>query len=164
MTSPDKALQIKAWITAIIGFGTALWGATGWGIIILGAAIALDYLTGTWAALKNGEWSSSVAREGLWHKLGEITALLVAMLCDIALRVIIHSPAASFLQGIPLPETLFTMLVSVWYIFTELGSIIENAGKLGAPVPEWLKKMIAKLRDKSEPEIQEKTDNRQNKE
>lgn len=153
MNAPDKALQIKAWVSAIIGFGTALWGATGWGIIILFTAIVLDYATGTWAALKNGEWSSSVAREGLWHKLGEITALLVAMLVDIALRVIIRSPAASFLQDLPLPETLFTMLVSVWYIFTELGSIIENAAKLGAPVPEWLKKMIAKLRDKAEPEI-----------
>ena len=161
MNAPDKALQIKAWLSAIIGFGTALWGATGWGIIILFASIVLDYATGTWAALKNGEWSSSVAREGLWHKLGEITALLVAMLVDIALRVIVKSPAASFLQDLPLPETLFTMLVSVWYIFTELGSIIENAAKLGAPVPEWLKKMIAKLRDKAEPEIpdeEEKTE------
>lgn len=158
MTAPDKAMKVKAWITAIIAFGSALWGATGWVVIILGAAIALDYLTGTAAALKNGEWSSTVAREGLWHKLGEITALLVAMLCDIALRVIIHSPAASFLQDLPLPETLFTMLVSVWYIFTELGSIIENAAKLGAPVPDWLRKMIKKLRDKAEPEIPEENE------
>lgn len=155
MTAPEKATQIKAWITAIIGFGTALWGATGWGIIILFATILLDYLTGTWAALKAGEWSSAVAREGLWHKLGEITSLLVAILVDIALQVIIKSPAASFLQDLPIPDTLFTMLVSVWYIFTELGSIIENAAKLGAPVPEWLRKMIAKLRDKAEPEIQD---------
>ena len=164
MNAPDKALKIKAWITAIIGFGTALWGATGWGIIILFAAIVLDYLTGTWAALKNGEWSSSIAREGLWHKLGEITSLLVAMLVDIALQVIIKSPAASFLQDLPLPDTLFTMLVSIWYIFTELGSIIENAAKLGAPVPDWLRKMISKLRDKAEPEIPEKTENKKTEE
>ena len=155
MKAPDKALEIKGWITAILGFGTALWGATGWGVIILFACILLDYVTGTWAALKDGEWSSTVARQGLWHKLGEIVALLVAALCDIALKVLIASPAAGFLDGLPLPQTLCTVLVSIWYIFTELGSIIENASKLGAPIPEWLRKMIAKLRDKSEPEIPE---------
>ena len=31
----------------------------------------------------------------------------------------------------------------VWYIFTELGSIAENAAKMGANVPEWLLKLLA---------------------
>jgi phage-related holin len=38
------------------------------------------------------------------------------------------------------------LVVTIWYIFTELGSIIENAGKLGAPVPEWLSKVILSLK------------------
>ena len=37
------------------------------------------------------------------------------------------------------------MLVLVWYILTELGSIVENAGRLGAPLPAWLSKAIAAL-------------------
>lgn len=152
MNVPDKATEIKATITAIIAFGTALWGTTGWAVIIVLACIALDYLTGSWAALKNGKWSSSVARQGLWHKLGELTSLLVAALLDIALKVVLESsPAAEALSGIGLPSTACTILVSVWYIFTELGSIIENAADLGAPVPAWLAKMIAKIRDKATP-------------
>ena len=34
--------------------------------------------------------------------------------------------------------------------FEALGSIIENAGKLGAPIPEGLRRGIALLRDKTE--------------
>ena len=34
-------------------------------------------------------------------------------------------------------------LVLAWYILTELGSILENAVKLGARVPKWLTKLLA---------------------
>ena len=40
---------------------------------------------------------------------------------------------------------LLCPLVVVWYILTEAGSIIENAGALGAPIPAWLTKMVASL-------------------
>ena len=77
MNAPEKAFEIKAAIVAIFAFCTALWGWLGWAIIAMFACMALDYLTGTWAAIYNGEWSSSVARSGLWHKLGEIVAVHV---------------------------------------------------------------------------------------
>lgn len=34
-------------------------------------------------------------------------------------------------------------LVFVWYILTELGSILENAVKMGVPIPEWLMKLLS---------------------
>jgi phage-related holin len=37
-------------------------------------------------------------------------------------------------------------LVVVWYILTELGSIAENAAAMGAPVPEFLKKILQKTK------------------
>ena len=37
---------------------------------------------------------------------------------------------------------LICPIVVVWYILTEFGSIIENAGELGAPIPGFLKNMI----------------------
>lgn len=40
---------------------------------------------------------------------------------------------------------LFGPLVVAWYVITELGSILENAGKLGAPLPAWFKKAIGAL-------------------
>ena len=144
MNTPDKATQIKAAVAAFFAFMTALWGWVGWAIIIWISCVVLDYISGTAAARRNGEWSSEVARDGLWHKLGEIFAVLVAALCDIALGVILKSAPIA----IPFDfQTLITPIVLLWYIITELGSILENAGKLGAPLPKWLKKMLKQYKD-----------------
>lgn len=158
MDAPTKAIEIKATISAMLALLTALWGWLGWLVVVFAFCILLDYFTGTWAAKAANEWSSKVARQGLWHKLGEIVAVLVAALCDIALRAITND-ATILLANFTLP-CLITPIVTVWYIFTELGSIIENAGKLGAPIPAGLRKAIAQFRDKAEkiPTIQEVDD------
>jgi len=137
MNAPSKAQEIKAFLAAGVAFLTALWGWVGWIIFLLVAAIALDYITGTLAAKATGEWTSKMAREGLWHKLGEIVALLVAALCDIAISVILHTEAGQILDGLPYGNYI-TLIVAVWYFFTEAGSILENVKKLGAPIPDWL--------------------------
>lgn len=41
-----------------------------------------------------------------------------------------------------------SLLVTVWYLLNEALSITENAGRMGAPVPEWLSKYIAVLKNK----------------
>ena len=153
MNAPDKATEIRALITLVLSFFTALWGWLGWAVALFVVSMAADYVTGTWAARARGEWSSAAARQGLWHKLGEITALLVAALCDIAVQVVLHSAAAPLLDGFGKSHYL-TLIVSIWYTFTELGSVIENAGLLGAPIPAWLKKGVALLRDKAEGEME----------
>lgn len=145
MPAPDKANEIKGVLAAILAFLTALWGWIGWAVIIWVACFLLDYLSGTAAAHKNGEWSSDIAREGLWHKLGEIFAVLVAALCDIALHVIVEGSGIDI--GLQL-SAIITPVVLLWYIFTELGSIAENAEKLGAPVPSWIKNGLKQYRDK----------------
>ncbi len=149
MPAPDKATEIKALIAAVIAFFTALWGYLGWAILLFILSMALDYVTGTWAAKAHGEWSSAVAREGLWHKRGEIVALLVAALADIAIDVILKSGASSLIGSFEYDNYL-TMLVCVWYIFTEIGSILENAKKLGAPIPDWLITGVGKLKSKAD--------------
>lgn len=144
MNTPDKATQIKGAIAAVLAFLTALWGWVGWAILIWVICVVLDYISGTAAARRSGEWSSEIARDGLWHKLGEIFAVLVSALCDIAIGVLIKS------APVKLPfdySTLITPIVLLWYIITELGSILENAGKLGAPLPKWLKKMLKQYKD-----------------
>lgn len=149
MEAPKKASEIKAAITLVLGFLTGLWGYSGWAVALFIVSMAADYVTGTWAARARGEWSSAAARQGLWHKLGEIAALLVAALCDIAVEVLLRSAAAPLVGELSDGHYL-TLLVAIWYTFTELGSIIENAVKLGAPVPEWLKRGLALLRSKTD--------------
>ena len=125
---------------AIAAFFTALGAFLGWqGIMAMVwvAAMALDYLTGTAAACRAGEWSSRTAREGLWHKGGMIVVVIVAAIADGIMAVI----CANIPIGLEWP-VLILPLVLAWYILTELGSILENAVKMGAAVPDWLVKLL----------------------
>lgn len=133
----DNLMTFKATIAA---FFTALGAFLGWqGIMAMVwvAAMALDYVTGTAAACYTGQWCSKTAREGLWHKGGMIVVVIVAAIADGIMAVICANlPLAMEWPGLILP------LVLAWYIITELGSILENAVKMGAPVPEWLVKLL----------------------
>lgn len=144
MNAPDKALELRAAVAAFIAFGTALFGWVGWVLILWLFSMVLDFVTGTFAAMKRGQWSSAAARDGLWHKLGSIAAVCVAALCDIALGLLSQN-----LVGISGGERgfLITPVVAVWYTFTELGSIVENAAAMGAPIPALLRSVIEKTRD-----------------
>ena len=95
--------------------------------------------------MRKGEWSSKEARDGIWHKFGSIVVVLVSGAADLLLGTIIeHIP------GIVLPfeyTVLICPVVVIWYILTELGSIVENAVALGAPCPPWLATIIDKTLD-----------------
>lgn len=133
----EKLTAIKAALVSIL---TALGAFLGWQgvmIVIWVSTMALDYLSGTIAACCAGQWSSAVARDGLKHKGGMILVVSVAALADVTLDIIGgHLPVEMDWPMVVLP------LVLAWYILTELGSILENAIKLGAPVPRWLMKLL----------------------
>ena len=126
--------------TAIVTFLTAMGAFLGWKGVMLFAwvgVMALDYLSGTVAAALSGEWCSAVARDGLKHKGGMILVVAVAGIADAVMVIIAeHVPIGIQWPGLILPVVL------AWYIITELGSILENAVKMGAPVPGWLVKLL----------------------
>ena len=41
----------------------------------------------------------------------------------------------------------FGMMISVWLIINELLSILENLGRLGIPLPDFLVRAVERLRD-----------------
>lgn len=133
----DNLFATKAMIAA---FFTALGAFLGWkGVMLLAwvGVMMLDYLSGTIAAALSGQWSSAVAREGLKHKGGMILVVTVAAIADVVMVIIVeHVPIGIQWPGLILP------MVLAWYIITELGSILENAVKLGAPVPAWMVKLL----------------------
>ena len=43
-------------------------------------------------------------------------------------------------------STLLTPLVIIWYIVSELGSILENSANMGAPIPGFLKRALEKVK------------------
>ena len=127
--------------TAIAAFFTAVGFFLGWkGImaVVWLVLMAMDWITGTAAARKSGTWKSSAARDGAWHKAGSMIVILLAFIADFIMSVMLpHIPVLN----IQWPEFL-APLVLAWYIVTELGSILENAVKLGAPVPAWIVKIF----------------------
>ena len=138
----DKTInQIKVAVTAALGLLTGLWGWLGWLVVGWIVCMALDYLTGSMAAAKVGQWSSARAREGIWHKCGMIVVVLVAAGADLLIEIVLTN-----LPVLALPiqyPGLVCPVVLVWYIVTELGSMAENAAVMGAPVPQWLVKLLA---------------------
>lgn len=130
---------VQAMILALVAAGTALWGWLGWLLVVWICCMVLDYISGSAAAMKSGDWSSKAAREGLWHKCGMIIAVLVATFGDVLLGIAVHQ------LHVPLPvdhTSLLAPVVVTWYTLTELGSIAENAVLMGAAVPAWLRKIL----------------------
>ena len=102
-----------------------------------------DYISGSAAAIKAGEWSSAAARSGLWHKGGMILVVIVAAVADGVLAIVVAN------TSLPIQYTVLLLpVVVIWYILTELGSMLENATALGANVPAVLVKTLAAAKDK----------------
>ena len=139
MDNNNVFLWIKAAIVAAAGAFGAAFGWLGWLILAWVGCMVLDWISGSAAAAAKGNWSSAVARAGIWHKGGMIVVVLVAALADCVLGLA--------MQHLPVLGIDYTVLVLpvilVWYIFTELGSIAENATDMGAPVPAWLTRLLA---------------------
>ena len=74
-----------------------------------------------------------------------MVVVLVAALGDTVLATVVEQLPVGELS---LPQTgLLVPLVLVWYALTELGSIVENAAAMGAPIPGWLLKLLALGKD-----------------
>jgi toxin secretion/phage lysis holin len=136
----DKFNSLKAMVVTVFAGISACLGWFGWLTVTFVACMTVDWITGSAAAIKAGEWNSKRGREGLWHKTGSIIAVGVAAILDVVIGTVINN-----IPSITVPFTYTVLLcpiVMVWYILTELRSIIENAGKMGAPVPSFLQKAI----------------------
>lgn len=143
---------IQGAVAAFLAWLSAKLGLLGPVLLILAGAMVLDYLTGMAAskyeALEHPDdpaygWSSKRGAEGILKKFGYLCVIAVAMIVD---YIILHVASEA---GIAISlKAFFGILVAVWYILNELLSIIENAGRMGAPVPEWFKKYVAVLKNK----------------
>ncbi len=139
MSDSNIFLWVKACITGIGSGFTIAFGWLGWLVLAWVFCMALDWVTGSISAAKQGNWSSAVARDGIFHKGGMLVIVIIAGVTDGVLGLI--------LVNLPSMEIAYTTavlpVVLVWYIFTELGSIAENATEMGAPVPDVLTKLLA---------------------
>ena len=130
----ETIVTAKAAIAAFFAAVGAFLGWKGVMAVVWAALMAMDWITGTLAARKSGSWKSSAARDGALHKIGSVVVTVTALLADLLIGVMI--------ENIPVLDIawreILGPLVLAWYIVTELGSILENAVKLGAAVPRWI--------------------------
>ena len=138
-------LAFKAALATLIGTVSAVAGWKGIMLLLLIAAMLLDYFSGTLAAIKEGTWCSRVAREGLFHKGGIIAAVLGSLIADALLEVAV--PILPIAGGMENPGLLLP-LVLAWYIITETGSVMENSAKMGAPLPKWFLRATCNIRQR----------------
>jgi toxin secretion/phage lysis holin len=105
--------------------------------IVTALFIALDMLTGLVKAFKEKKYTSTVMREGLFHKCGSILLVVFGVLVDYA---------QSFVDiGVTIPVAV---AICSYIILMEIGSIIENLGKINPDiVPSKIKPFFSKLKE-----------------
>lgn len=101
------------------GHVVALTEAQCWAIGLVLVFIVADVVAGVLAALKKQELSSSKARDGLWHKAGEVLI--------VALAVLIEVGSAHMDLGFTAP---LIVPVCTYLVLNECMSILENAAEL----------------------------------
>lgn len=125
-------------------FAVTIGGALGWFfggldgfMYAMIAFVLVDYLTGVIAATINKELSSDVGFKGICKKVMEFLLVGIANVLD---KQILKSGA------------VMRDIVIFFYVANEGLSILENATRIGLPVPQALKKMLKQLKDKGKDE------------
>lgn len=143
----EKEKGIQAIASAALATFAVYMGALAVPIIVLMAMMILDYLSGMAVAWSQNNLSSKIGAKGIIKKVGYMALIVVAMGVD----YLIYSGIA--VTGLEVGYNMwFGLLVAVWLIINEMISILENLGKLGVPIPEFLTKIIKRLKNSAEGE------------
>ena len=135
----------KAALALVLGGAAAYFGALLAPLIVLIAAMLCDYATGLLAAWADARLSSRIGALGLVKKLGYIFGVAVAVAADFVIAM-----AARHLGAELDRFAAFGPLVAVWLILNECISILENIAALGVPVPGFLRRVLAHLKQSAE--------------
>lgn len=117
------------------------------GAIIL-LFIAFDIVTGLIKSLSTHSYQSSVMRQGLFHKLGEIVCFIFGVVCDIFLPYL----------GVKIPVSI-AQSICVYIVVMEIGSVVENIGEINPDLAKYLHKIFAKFDPPEETEETEAPEN-----
>lgn len=138
-------------ITAFVG----AWISNQFGLLfpvvcLLTLLMVADYVSGMIAAQKEAiehpdskkhGWSSKKGILGIFKKIGYVFTIFVAICIDYLIY--------KFAQELGLQyesQTYFGLLVAIWFIINEAISILENAGRMGVELPEFLKRTLSELK------------------
>lgn len=124
--------DIQIGITVIGGIVGGILGGFDGFMYTLVVCMVVDYITGFMVAIIEKKLSSEVGFRGIFRKVCILMLVGVANLVDVNVIG----------QG-----AILRTAVIFFYISNEGVSILENAGKLGLPIPERLRTVLAQLRE-----------------
>lgn len=143
---------IQLLLSWMITWISAKFQALGMLLLCLLFLMFIDYITGMLASRKEGidhpddvsyGWRSQKGFWGIIKKTGCWMVIASAFSVD---ELLLHSAKS---LGITYPGNLYLgVFVTVWYSLNEVLSIIENAGRMGVPIPQELKTYISILKKK----------------
>ena len=113
-------------------------------IKVLLTMIIIDYITGVMCAIAEKKLSSEIGFKGICKKILIIILVGVANALDV------------YIIGV---GSMLRTAVIFFYTSNEGVSIVENAAKLGLPIPQKVKDVLKQLHDKSEGADDEDDDN-----
>lgn len=127
---------------AVFKTGVAVGGAAasylfgGWSALlgILLAFVVIDYVTGVIASGVEGKLSSTIGLRGIAKKVFIFVMVAVAHLVDSSIG----------------NAHLFRDATIFFYLANELLSILENAGRVGLPIPPVIKQAVDTLKNRGE--------------
>ena len=129
----EKTVEyIKITITALGTGFTWLFGAWDTAVAVLVFFMIADYMSGIICGYINKELSSDVGLKGISRKF----LILLVLMGAVALDRLTNTG-----------QWVFRTLVCYFYIANEGLSLLENAARLGLPVPEKIKDTLIQLKE-----------------
>ncbi len=126
---------IQTAFTALGGFiGWFLGGADGFMYALI-AFVVIDYITGVFCAIADKSLSSEVGFKGICRKVLIFVLVGIGNIIDV------------YVLG---DSSVLRTAVIFFYLSNEGVSLLENASRLGLPIPDKLKDVLSQLHDKGD--------------
>lgn len=147
----SKFTKLKMLISGIGALFMGKMGEVPQSLSILVLMMIIDQISGILAAKKealehpkeiNYGISSKRMVLGIFKKVGYILTILVATVADLLMGIILE-----YIGVESTLKTSFCILVIVWFILEEAISILENVGRMGVKMPQFLEKTLFELRN-----------------
>lgn len=128
-------------ITLVIAGVSAYFQIIAIPILVLTAVMIIDYITGLAGAYITKQLNSRIGVIGIIKKVGYLGLVVVGMVAD----YIIYSALSQIGVNIELGYCV-GMVIVIWLIINELISILENLAEIGVPLPNFITKLVSRLK------------------
>ena len=148
-------MKWKELLERLAGAFAGMWISSKLGLLIplmclLILLMLIDYISGLLAAKKEAleypnskeyGWSSKKSILGIYKKVAYILTIFIAICVDYLIYEFADEIGLQYNSG-----TIFSLLVTFWFIINEILSILENIGRMGVELPNILKNTLTELK------------------